>query len=140
MRAYHSTLVGGLLASALNVCEAQELWSIDCELSSRHLLLIAQGSVKSERDTSKPFLLTFTNFDARNGTATLVGNAGAVPISYSLDDRKLVLLQVTDTGNMTLTTMNRPERGKPIAAVHSRHIWIFGEGVISQWAGDCRLR
>jgi hypothetical protein len=76
----------------------------------------------------------------KKGTAMLVGNLGSSPVHFWLDDEKLMLLQITETGNMTLTSMNSPKNGKPVGAAHSRHMWIMGQALISQWAGTCKLR
>jgi hypothetical protein len=53
------------LLAVSHSADAQEFWSIDCSLSPRHALTVKSGVIASEKDASAPFVLTYTNFDAK---------------------------------------------------------------------------
>lgn len=111
-----------------------------CDLSAKH-----NGVLNPEYESQKAegtLGLTFSNLDARAGTAQLIGNSGAVTVEFQRLDGQLHFLERTLMGNLTATVVFAPPfEGAPLPAVHSRHIAVApGNIVISQYAGFCGPR
>jgi hypothetical protein len=115
-----------------------ESWTFDCKFEQVFVSEISNGR-HSVIKNGAPLNMTFTGFDAK-GKALLVGNAGAVPVNYLVADQKLSLIQVTDTGNITITSIGMPGDGPAQPSTHSRHMWIGKSAVITHLLGFCHLR
>jgi hypothetical protein len=115
--------------------------TIDCVFSPSHLLVLENGKLTQQTDTSSNMLVTFTSF-AANSRATLVGNSGSAEVFYEEREGVIQIAQLFGSAIRTLTSMNVPQAGQSVAAVHSRHVWLPGTGgaIFSQWQGNCRRR
>lgn len=92
------------------------------------------------RDSSRDALtFVITNLNAGAGTASLGGNNGSETVEYRVRSNQLQFIETTMTGNLTvMTVFAPPEVGKPMPAVHSRHLELSPANVsISQYAGEC---
>ncbi|MET4487271.1 hypothetical protein [Bradyrhizobium sp. LA7.1] len=83
--------------------------------------------------------ITLTNFNYENHTAIMIGNAGSDEVSFIPSSKKAVLVQLSATGNGFMTSVSEPVGGKAIA-FHSRHSWLFGEPLVSEYQADCKVR
>lgn len=133
-----------LLIFALVLCGSTvhaQNFTLDCTFHPQHLITVKNGSGAVERDDSRSLVITFTGLNFDKGTAQLVGNSGADNVVMFASNDKLVFIQVTETKNVSVTSMNMPDtKAGPIFGVHSRHMWIANAGVLSQWAGACKIR
>jgi hypothetical protein len=86
--------------------------------------------------TSKEKLsLIYDSIDVPQRSARLIGNAGATDVYVFLTDEGLHFLEITASGNVTLTTAFKSS-GRP--AAHSRHVNLDSGPVVSQYHGHCR--
>jgi hypothetical protein len=83
--------------------------------------------------------ITFSNFNYDKHTAMMIGNAGSDEVSFVPSSKKAVLVQFSATGNGFMTSISDPVGGKAIA-FHSRHSWLFGEPLVSEYQADCKVR
>jgi hypothetical protein len=83
--------------------------------------------------------ITLSNFDYDKHTAMMIGNAGSDEVSFIPSHKKAVLVQFSQTGNGFMTSISEPVAGKAIA-FHSRHSWMIGQPIISEYQADCRVR
>lgn len=83
--------------------------------------------------------ITFSNFDYDKHTALMIGNAGSDEVSFIPSMKKAVLVQFSQTGNGFMTSVSEPAGGKAIA-FHSRHSWMIGSPIISEYQADCKVR
>ena len=141
MKACATVLAVGILFSTEQSLAVDAGMTIDCAFSPAHLLVLENGKLTQQKDTSRDMLITFTSFTA-NSRATLVGNSGSVEVFYEEREGVLQIAQLFGSAIRTLTTMSVPHGGQAVVAVHSRHVWLPGTGgaIFSQWQGSCRRR
>lgn len=84
--------------------------------------------------------LVFHDLDSDARTARVEGNNGTETVEYRRTGDQMQFIETTLAGNLTVTTVFAPpERGKPMPAVHSRHVRVSPANVsISQLAGECQ--
>ena len=114
--------------------------TLDCVFEHQNTINITGGAPSKDDTPQKPLLTTITGLDAKAGRATMVGNLGSVPLAFFSNGVRWVFVQITDTGNATVTSMLDPSTSGEAYAVHSRHMWLLDKGIISQWAGTCKVR
>jgi hypothetical protein len=68
---------------------------------------------------------------AKKRTAILVGKLGSIPVQFWLDDEKLMLLRMTETGNMAYTSLPLYLNGYEITGINERG-QIVGSTYVSQ--------
>jgi hypothetical protein len=104
--------------------------------------MVVDDGALVEDNPAKPetLAITFSNFDSKKQTANLIGNLGSDEVLFMPGSEKMALVQITPTGNVTLTTITKPRRDGTSFAVHTRHMWLQGRGVISHMIGECRRR
>jgi hypothetical protein len=113
--------------------------TLDCVFSTYVVTTIEKGKLDTTT-ASKDFAMTFSGFDRAKGEAMLIGNAGSDKVFYVTGDRKIMLVQITDTGNGSMTSISEPKKGESVA-FHTRHMWLFGEPVVSHYySGRCKTR
>ncbi|MPZ38487.1 MAG: hypothetical protein GEU95_10525 [Rhizobiales bacterium] len=112
--------------------------TIDCTMSQLH-------SFKMENVTdvhgAKPrdvLQMTFADLDIKNQRAMMVGNLGSTELLSLRGPGKLSFLEITSTGNLMTTSIS----AKPGSwwGVHQRQAFIGAVGVISTYAGQCKIR
>jgi hypothetical protein len=84
--------------------------------------------------------LTFAGLNPQQGKAQLIGNAGASDLRFWKGAWTWNFVEVTDTGNVTTTTVFDASNGKDFPAVHSRHTSVVGEPLPSQYRGICAAK
>ena len=92
-----------------------------------------------DRSSDRPLTLAIRGLNADARTATVGGNNGSSTVEYRVGTEQMQFIETTPIGNVTLTTIFAPpETGKPMPAVHSRHVAVSPANVsISQYAGEC---
>jgi hypothetical protein len=70
----------------------------------------------------------------------IVGNEGTSKARYDLNDQRLMILEFTDTGNVTVTSIETPKASPVVAGVHTRNTWLGSKALISTMAGRCTVR
>ncbi|WP_157088330.1 hypothetical protein [Bradyrhizobium jicamae] len=112
--------------------------TLDCLFRGQLSTTIEQGKLATTvpKDT---LAITLSNFDYDKHTAMMIGNAGSDEVSFIPSQKKAVLVQFSKTGNGFMTSVSEPIGGKAIA-FHSRHSWLFGEPIISEYQADCKVR
>ena len=95
---------------------------------------------------TQEFSFQIDAINASEGTARIIGNAGADDLTVLLSSGGLSFLEATPGGNLNLTSVFRPHTDTDrLAAVHSRHIANFVPGVpqaqpyVSQNYGYCEV-
>ena len=68
-----------------------------------------------------------------DGTASMIGNAGAAPVHPVIGEDQITFFETTASGNFMMTTI---DFGR-LNSVHSRHTVMNGELVPSQYYGRC---
>ncbi|MEP3113017.1 hypothetical protein [Nisaea sp.] len=108
---------------------------------------IASGTEAAVRETEhqpvEPKAMSFViaAIDYAQGTAQLIGAAGAVPLALIKGNSSVSFVEVTNYGNVTLTTVfPDPNSKTEFSVVHSRHMAGFAGAVVSQWLGHCQGR
>jgi hypothetical protein len=131
-------LFGTTLASTPGQAQDRpEFWTIACVFNLSHALTITGSSVQTNSVSEPPYRFTFADFDSKKGTVAVVGgNTG----HFWLTEWKLVIINMSLTGNPSITSMSAPKNGSPMGAAHSEHTWMLGTARIMQWAGQCNLR
>jgi hypothetical protein len=104
---------------------------------------IQSGALNPDYSGERPsgrLILTFTNMDAENSSATLVGNQGAGRVEFRQRDDQWQFIEETISGTVTVTSVFAPpSEGASLPAVHSRHLLMApANASISQYAGSCR--
>jgi hypothetical protein len=116
--------------------------TLDCKLSPASVLTFDKGQLTPEQLTpGKPddmMLVTFTGFDEKSGRATMVGNSGSTPVLFFDVMGHMQIIEITESMNVATTTINITGQG--INAVHTRHMAMADGGVLSIYAGPCRMR
>ena len=112
--------------------------TLDCLFRGQLSTTMEQGRLVTTvpKDT---LAITLSNFDYQKHTAMMIGNAGSDEVSFIPSSKKAVLVQFSQTGNGFMTSVSEPVGGKAIA-FHSRHSWLMGEPVISEYQADCKIR
>jgi len=124
--------------------------ALDCHITQKHDANIGHGY--QPRTAKDKMDLVFAGIDLKLGKAQMIGNSGAseVPVISSLN--QMIFPELTPSGNMNVTSVffytAKPsaEGGgikildKRAFVVHSRHVLIFNEAVVSQWVGYCDIK
>jgi hypothetical protein len=95
----------------------------------------------SSKSLSENFQLIIAAIDRAGGKAQLIGNAGAADLIVVDGGTVLNFLEITPTGNSTLTSVflkRTPDDKFP--AVHARHMSMIGNAVVSNYRGLCTAR
>jgi hypothetical protein len=138
-------LSGLLMALALSGIPAEaaeerpfQFVTLDCLFRGISNATLEQGKLvwTVPKDT---IAITLSSFDYDKGTAIMIGNSGSDEASFVPSYKKMTLIQFSATGNAVVTSVSEPKAGKAIA-FHSRHIWMIGEPIISEYQGDCIVR
>jgi hypothetical protein len=131
-----------MLASGSNagVTRPLDTITLDCVFRPQNTILIEEGKLSTDNSAQKPMSFTITGLNEKDNAAIMVGNAGSTPLHFSSDNTRWVFVELTQSGNAMVTSMTAPSASGKMYAVHSRHAWILGAGLISQWAGTCKVR
>lgn len=113
------------LALALPALTVAKTRTFVCE----YILLASPDGVETV-DNGK-FILTFI-VDSETEKAYMLGNLVTEDVTLILNEDGLNFVEVTDTGNVMLTTIIRGGY-----SIHSRHSIISEEAVPSQYYGSC---
>ena len=86
---------------------------------------------KGNHAVEREFKLTFV-IDKDKAVAYSVSNKGSVEVKFFPAETKLSFLEVTESGNLLITTVDKAGN-----SVHSRNIVVAGELAPSQFYGKC---
>jgi hypothetical protein len=114
-----------------------------CEFTSRHSGTLKPAYVQERgQGAGHGLSITFASVDLTKGTAQMVGNAGAAPVTVLANEGRMHFVEVTDAGNLSVTSVFVLSRsGEQLPAVHSRHMALLGaSAVVSQYTGTCTPR
>lgn len=133
-------LATGFVVKASAQADPFEHRTLDCLFTHYTASSIEGGRFSDRAEVDKGFAITFSGFDVVKKQALLIGNAGSDTIVYRPSEGKALLVQITEAGNGSMTTISAPRGGVSIA-YHSRHMWIAGQPVISHYyGGSCKVR
>jgi hypothetical protein len=88
--------------------------------------------------TSETMNFTLT-VDSPN-TGKMIGNAGASEVSVLDTAEGTSFLEQTPSGNIAVTTVFKATQSNKRKAVHSRHMNLLENPLISQYVGNCELK
>lgn len=132
------SLACGLLIAVHASALAEEIpAAYKCRFTTGFFSALDGGAFETEPAAAIEF--TIAAIDAGKGTAQMVGNLGAGPLVVLRGGYTLHFIEQTGTGNINLTTVytaSSAEGGFP--AVHSRHIGLADDPMISQYLGACQ--
>jgi hypothetical protein len=114
--------------------------TLDCVLEHQGTIDIKAGKPTKDNNPYKPLLTTITGLNESDGSAMMVGNSGSTPLTFLSNGQHWTFVEITGGGNVMVTSMAVPAASGETYAVHSRHSWLFDSGLISQWAGTCKVR
>jgi hypothetical protein len=114
--------------------------TLDCAFEHQNTINIRAGKPSKDDAPQAPLLTTITGLDAKASRATMVGNQGSTPLTFFSDGFRWIFVEVTDSGNVAVTSMLDASTSGEAYAVHTRHMWLLDNGIISQWAGTCKVR
>jgi hypothetical protein len=82
--------------------------------------------------------ILFDQINEETGTGRLIGNAGAVNVLVLSGYQAINIIESTQGGNMTITTIfnGLPTKDGLFPVVHSRHLNMVG-AFVSQYVGLC---
>jgi len=145
-KAMRRTVAGVILAivltgeAAAGATRPLDTVTLDCIFEHQSTIHIREGKPTGDDSAQKPLLTTFTGLNESDGSATMVGNAGSTPLVFFSDGLRWVFVELTQSGNVMVTSMMVPPASGETYAVHSRHAWLLDSGLISQWGGTCKVR
>jgi hypothetical protein len=126
-------------SAAAQTSDPYQFVTLDCLFSKFVATSIENGKLETTTKNDD-FTMTFSGFSRDKGEAMLIGNAGTDRVLYIPGDRKIMLVQFTDAGNGSMTSISEPRKGESIA-FHTRHMWMSGEPIVSHYfAGRCKAR
>ena len=114
--------------------------SYRCNFTDGQITNFDKGSPSTKRE-NKFTELIFDQIDITKKTARLIGNAGVAQVQALEGDESIHLVEITNSGNLNMTTIFLTDKGKSIGAfpvVHSRHIKIASSPLPSQYVGLCK--
>ena len=114
--------------------------SYRCNFTDGQITNFDKGSPSTKRE-NKFTELIFDQIDINKKTARLIGNAGVAQVQALEGDESIHLVEITNSGNLNMTTIFLTDKGKSIGAfpvVHSRHIKIASSPLPSQYVGLCK--
>jgi len=89
-------------------------------------------------DSVGPMAFTLASINVKAKTAQMVGNIGAETVTVISGGKGLHFLDITGTGNLVVTTVfSATDSSGKFLAVHSRHIYLAGGPIVSQYYGNC---
>ena len=121
--------------------QSQELLTLDCSFTTTHV--VRQESGKAEETTpvaGDSVSMTFSGFDPQTQTVMVVGNQGASKANYMVSDTHLMIVEITDAGNIMVTSIEAPRNRRTVSGVHTRNTWIGPGASISTMTGPCAVR
>ena len=114
--------------------------SYRCNFTDGQITNFDKGSPSTKRE-NKFTELIFDQIDINKKTARLIGNAGVAQVQALEGDESIHLVEITNSGNLNMTTIFLTDKGKSIGVfpvVHSRHIKIASSPLPSQYVGLCK--
>jgi hypothetical protein len=114
--------------------------SFRCNFTDGQITNFDKGSPNTKRE-NKFTELIYDQIDITKKTARLIGNAGVAQVQALEGDESIHLVEITNSGNLNMTTIFLTDKGKNIGAfpvVHSRHIKIASSPLPSQYIGLCK--
>ena len=124
--------------------------AFDALLAARSLKCIFGPAAAADWDSGKPkvtidrqgadFILHFDSIDPDKRTARLIGNRGATDVSFFRTATGLHFLEVTGSGNISVTTAFARMVPEGFIAVTSRHLDLPRSPYPSQLHGTCKVR
>ncbi len=140
-------ILGGLVLAVMLITGAESgatrplnTITLDCVFKAQNTIVIEDGKLRTDNSPEKPMSFTITGLNEKDSRAMMVGNAGSTPLHFSSNGTRWVFVELTQAGNAMITSMAVLSASGETNAVHSRHAWILGVGLISQWAGTCKAR
>ena len=115
--------------------------TLHCQFGSGYTADWLEGEPKLTNDnltkTGDPTV--FYGIDLKEGQALMMGNQGTEHLSVILSEAGLTFLEKTASGGLNITTVfaNQRPGTERFAAVHSRHTFIAGHPLPSQYHGTC---
>ena len=113
--------------------------SLHCQFPVGQVIEFTDSGVKFNKSEKLPDLV-FDSIDTGEGTARMLGNAGAETVQVLEGDYVFNFVEITPVGNLSITTvykLNSDPSDNALRAVHSRHVTVSGKGKPSQYAGRC---
>src|SRR5262249_19394027 len=83
-------------------------------------------------------VITFTGFDEKSGSATVVADNGSAQASFFSATDHAQLIEITPAKNVATATITT--NGQDVRVVYTRHMAMFDGGIISVYSGPCRRR
>jgi len=114
--------------------------SFRCNFTDGIVTNFDKGIPITKRDT-KFTELVFDQIDVSKKTARLIGNIGVAQIQALDGSDSINLVEITNSGNLNITTIFLTGKGKSVGAfpvVHSRHMNTSLSPLPSQYIGLCR--
>lgn len=114
--------------------------SLKCEFPTSATTDWQKDSPEPKVQRKQNFAFHLDGIDASNGTARIIGNAGADDLTVVLTQESIHFLEATPSGNLNITTVfDALTKDGKYKAVHSRHVVMMGGPLPSQAYGYCRL-
>ena len=114
--------------------------SFRCNFTDGIVTNFDKGNPSTKRD-AKFTELVFDQIDTYKQTARLIGNVGVAQIQALEGSESIHLVEITNSGNLNMTTIYLTGKGKSIGAfpvVHSRHMNTTSSPLPSQYIGTCK--
>jgi len=116
-----------------------ESFSMRCKFINGQSTQFESSLPKTKQVKDFPELI-FDQIDTDKGTARLIGNIGAETIQAIKGERVINLYEITQIGNVNITTIFMSEdtqKNNIFPVVHSRHIALKSGPIPSQYVGTC---
>lgn len=129
----------GFVLAAMSEANAQAPKALVCDFTAQHVGALEPGYTRQKPTDKLSF--TFAALDALKSSAQIIGNAGAAQVIYLDRFPRIQFIEITDAGNIAVTSVFAFSTDQPLPAVHSRHMSFGGKSaVVSQYVGTCTPR
>jgi len=133
-------IIATLLSLFCSTIVFSQTLSFRCNFTDGIATNFDKGTPSTKRD-AKFTELVFDQIDTSKQTARLIGNVGVAQIQALEGSESIHLVEITNSGNLNITTIYLTGKGKSIGAfpvVHSRHMNTASSPLPSQYIGLCK--
>ena len=114
--------------------------TISCTFPESALFIVTKdGKTENDFSQQKDFSILYV-VERGQKTATMIGNNSTKDVQVNYTSNQAVFYETTPEGNTTTTSVFLQQVDGKTIAVHSRHIMMLGDIILSQMYGTCTIK